>query len=63
MRGKRGVFLATAAQIDLDNIAAWTSENFGPTQAETYIEAILDGVMGRVETRPPIVGDIGRPSN
>jgi toxin ParE1/3/4 len=44
MRGKRGVFLATAAQIDLDNIAAWTSENFGPTQAETYIEAILDTI-------------------
>jgi toxin ParE1/3/4 len=44
MRGKRGVFLATAAQIDLDNIAAWTSENFGPTRAETYIEAILDTI-------------------
>jgi hypothetical protein len=25
--------------------------------------SVLDGVMGRVETRPPIVGDIGRPSN
>ena len=44
MRGKRKVSLAAAAQTDLDNIAAWTTENFGPSQAESYIEAILDAI-------------------
>lgn len=44
MRGKRSVSLAAAAQTDLDNIAAWTTENFGPSQAENYIEAILDTI-------------------
>lgn len=44
MRGKRIVSLAAAAQGDLDNIAAWTTENFGPSQAESYIEAILDTI-------------------
>lgn len=44
MRGKRSVSLSAAAQADLDTIAAWTSENFGATQAEAYIEAILDTV-------------------
>jgi toxin ParE1/3/4 len=44
MRAKRIVSLAAAAQSDLDNIAAWTTENFGPAQAESYIEAILDTI-------------------
>jgi toxin ParE1/3/4 len=44
MRGNRIVSLAAAAQTDLDNIAAWTTENFGPSQAENYIEAILDTI-------------------
>ena len=44
MRWKRSVSLAAAAQADLDNIAAWTTENFGPAQAESYIEAILDAI-------------------
>ncbi|MFT3728544.1 MAG: type II toxin-antitoxin system RelE/ParE family toxin [Terricaulis sp.] len=44
MGRKRSVALALAAQTDLDNIAAWTAKNFGPTQAETYIEAILDTI-------------------
>jgi toxin ParE1/3/4 len=44
MRGKRNVSLAAAAQADIDNIAAWTTENFGPSQAESYIEAILETI-------------------
>jgi len=44
MQGKRNVSLAAAAQTDLDNIAAWTTKNFGPSQAEIYIEAILDTI-------------------
>lgn len=44
MLGKRIVSLAAAAQTDLDNSAAWTTENFGPSQAENYIEAILDTI-------------------
>ena len=44
MRGKRNISLAAAAQTDLDNIAAWTTENFGPSQAENYVEAILDTI-------------------
>lgn len=44
MRGKRSVSLAAAAQIDLDTVAAWTTANFGPSQAETYIEDILDTI-------------------
>ncbi len=44
MQGKRNVSFAAAAQTDLDNIAAWTTENFGPSQAENYIEAILDTI-------------------
>lgn len=44
MRGKRSVSLAAAAQTDLDNIAAWTTENFGPNQAEVDMETILDTV-------------------
>jgi toxin ParE1/3/4 len=44
MRGKRIVSLAAAAQTDLDNIAAWTTENFGPSQAGNCIEAILDTI-------------------
>jgi toxin ParE1/3/4 len=44
MRGKRNVSLAAAAQTDLDNIAAWTTENFGPSQAESYVETILDTI-------------------
>ncbi len=44
MRGKRTVSMAAAAQTDLDTIAAWTAENFGPAQAENYIEAILDTI-------------------
>jgi len=54
MRGNRSVSLATAAQTDLDNIAAWTTGNFGPTQAETYIEAILDTIAElTAPTSPP----------
>jgi toxin ParE1/3/4 len=44
MRGRRNISLAAAAQADLDNIAAWTTENFGPSQAEHCIEAILDTI-------------------
>lgn len=44
MRGKRKVSLAAAAQTDLDTIAAWTTVNFGPSQAESYIESILDTI-------------------
>jgi toxin ParE1/3/4 len=44
MRGKRDVLLAAAAQTDLDTIAAWTGVNFGPSQAENYIEGILDTI-------------------
>ena len=44
MRGKRNISLAAAAQTDLDNIAAWTTENIGPSQAENYVEAILDTI-------------------
>lgn len=44
MRGKRTVSLAAAAQADITNIAAWTAENFGPSQAESYIAAILDTI-------------------
>src|SRR5690349_17150404 len=44
MRGKRNVSVAAAAQTDLDNVAAWTTEKFGPSQAESYIEAILDTI-------------------
>ena len=44
MRGKRRVSLAAAAQTDLDTIAAWTTKNFGPSQAENHIEAILDTI-------------------
>ncbi len=47
MGGKRSVSLSAAAQSDLDAIAAWTTENFGPAQAEAYIEAILD-TMGEL---------------
>ena len=44
MRESRRVSLAKAAQTDLDTIAAWTAEKFGPSQAENYIEAILDTI-------------------
>ena len=44
MLGKRRVSLAATAQTELDNIAARIAENFGPTQAEIYIEAILDTI-------------------
>jgi len=44
MRAKRIVSLAAAAQTDLDTIAAWTTANFGPSQAESYIESILDTI-------------------
>ena len=44
MRGKRSVSLAAAAQADLDTIAAWTTENFGPAQAQSYIEVIVDTI-------------------
>lgn len=44
MRGKRNVSLAAAAQTDLDTIAAWTTANFGASQAESYIEGILDTI-------------------
>lgn len=44
MRGKRRVCLAAAARTDLDKIAAWTTGNSGPAQAETCIDAILDTI-------------------
>jgi len=54
MGGKRSVSLAAAALTDLDNIAAWTAENFGPTQAEVYVEAILDTIEElAAPTSPP----------
>lgn len=53
MQGKRNVSLAAAAQADLDKIAAWTTENFGPSQAETYIEAILDTIAELAALTPP----------
>jgi toxin ParE1/3/4 len=53
MRGKRGVSLAAAAETDLDNIAAWTTENFGPAQAEAYIESILDTIDELTASKSP----------
>jgi toxin ParE1/3/4 len=44
MRQSWRVSLAKAAQTDLDTIAAWTAEKFGPSQAESYIEAVLDTI-------------------
>jgi toxin ParE1/3/4 len=44
MRGRRIVSVAAAAQTDLDNIAAWTAENSGPSQAQNDIEAVLDTI-------------------
>jgi len=53
MRTKRSVSLAAAAQTDLDNIAAWSTETFGHAQAETYIEAILDTIDELTALTPP----------
>jgi toxin ParE1/3/4 len=53
MRGKRSVSLSAAAQTDLDNIAAWTTEHFGPSQAENYIEAILDTIAELTVLKSP----------
>lgn len=53
MRGKRTVSMAAAAQTDLDTIAAWTAENFGPAQAENYVEAILDTIDELTASKSP----------
>lgn len=44
MHENRRVSLSAAAQSDLDSIVAWTSQHFGPAQAEAYFEAILDTI-------------------
>lgn len=41
-RKKLKVILGARAEQDLANIATWTVENFGPRQADAYIDAILD---------------------
>lgn len=53
MQSKRRVSLAATAQVDLDKIAVWTTENFGPSQAETYIDAILDTIAELAALTPP----------
>lgn len=53
MRAKRIVSLGAAAQADLDTIAAWTTENFGPSQAKSSIEAILDTIDELTAQRSP----------
>jgi toxin ParE1/3/4 len=45
MTGKRWkIVLGREAENDLSRIAAWTIENFGPREAENYVDAILDTV-------------------
>ncbi len=53
MPESRRVSLATAAQIDLDTIAAWSAEKFGPSQAAPYIEAILDTIAELAAAKSP----------
>jgi toxin ParE1/3/4 len=53
MRKSRRVSLAKAAQTDLDTIAAWTVEKFGPAQVENYIEAILDTIAELTALKSP----------
>jgi plasmid stabilization system protein ParE len=43
-RQKTEITLSVQAEADLANIAAWTADNYGPQQAEIYIDAILDTI-------------------
>jgi toxin ParE1/3/4 len=38
------VEIVPEAEADLNNVGRWTTENFGPRQADSYVESIFDAI-------------------
>jgi toxin ParE1/3/4 len=54
------VRLTSGAEDDLTEIAAWTTEQFGARQAESYVAALLDGLRP-LAAGPTALGTRSRP--
>ena len=47
--------LADQAELDLQDIAVWTAQNFGPRQADDYIETVTQAIEALYDG-PAILG-------
>ncbi len=53
------VRLTDQAELDLLDIARWTAENFGPRQAEQYVETIMQAIEALIDG-PETLGTTAR---